>query len=182
MKPNAGFIGAISPFDPDFWFFRIDLALAANDGKAEFLELLKTAALEVPGLRIAFIIVQLLIANLIALAGNWEVARWLITLAHPYSAADGQSNGLHAYGNEAGHPGAFTVASKESDQLIVGIDGVSIWQRRGTAATRLKVTIAESAEWSGVAVARPALAILSRLQRLADAGRWACTVRRCAIN
>jgi len=124
------------------------------------------------------------LGNLIGLAGNWEVARWLITLAHPYSAADGQRNGLHAYGNEAGHPSAFTVASKESDQLIggVGIDGVSIWQRRGTAATRLKVTIAESAEWSGVAVARPALAILSRLQRLADAGRWACTVRRCAIN
>jgi RimJ/RimL family protein N-acetyltransferase len=113
--------------------------------------------------------------NLIALASNWEVARWLITLAHPYSAADGQRNGLHAYGNEAGHPGAFTVASKESDQLIgvVGIDGVSIWQRRGTAATRLKVTIAESAEWSGVAVARPALAILSRLQRwlMQDGGR-----------
>ena len=25
------------------------------------------------------------LGNLIGLAGNWEVARWLITLAHPYS-------------------------------------------------------------------------------------------------
>jgi len=37
------------------------------------------------------------LGNLIALAGNLEVARWLITLAHPYKR-EGQRNRLHAYG------------------------------------------------------------------------------------
>ena len=30
------------------------------------------------------------LADLMALAGNWEIARWVGTIPHPYSEADGR--------------------------------------------------------------------------------------------
>ena len=30
------------------------------------------------------------LADLMALAGNWEIARWVGTIPHPYSVADGR--------------------------------------------------------------------------------------------
>jgi hypothetical protein len=30
------------------------------------------------------------LADLVTLAGNWEVARWLATMPHPYTEADGR--------------------------------------------------------------------------------------------
>ena len=30
------------------------------------------------------------LVDLVSLAGNWEVARWLATMPHPYTEADGR--------------------------------------------------------------------------------------------
>jgi RimJ/RimL family protein N-acetyltransferase len=66
------------------------------------------------------------LADLVTLAGNWEVARWLATIPHPYHEADGQEWIARVQQDHAtGHPRRFAIALKESDRLIggVGLDG-----------------------------------------------------------
>ena len=67
-------------------------------------------------------------ADLVALAGNWEIARWVGTIPHPYSAADGREGIARVQENHAtGRPRRFASALKETDRLIggVGLDGTT---------------------------------------------------------
>ena len=76
------------------------------------------------------------LVNLIALADNWRVARWLIHLAHPYSEANGREWIARVrQAHEGGRPREFAVALKDSDRLIgyVGIDGSNIGDSQGAA-------------------------------------------------
>ena len=64
--------------------------------------------------------------DLVTLAGNWEVARWLATMPHPYTEADGREWIARVQQDHAtGRPRRFAIALKESDRLIggVGLDG-----------------------------------------------------------
>jgi RimJ/RimL family protein N-acetyltransferase len=68
------------------------------------------------------------LAELVALAGRWEVARWLSKLPHPYTDDHGRDwimgvRQAHA----AGEPRKFAIALKETDRLIggIGLDGIS---------------------------------------------------------
>jgi hypothetical protein len=64
--------------------------------------------------------------DLVTLAGNWEVARWLATMPHSYTEADGQEWIARVQQDHAtGQPRRFAIALKESDRLIggVGLDG-----------------------------------------------------------
>lgn len=66
------------------------------------------------------------LADLVTLAGDWEVARWLATMPHPYSDADGRAWIACVRGDHAtGRPRRFAIALKETDRLIggVGLDG-----------------------------------------------------------
>jgi RimJ/RimL family protein N-acetyltransferase len=66
------------------------------------------------------------LADLVALAGNWEIARWTGTIPHPYSETDGRQWIARIQQNHAsGHPRSFAIALKETDRLIggVGLDG-----------------------------------------------------------
>ena len=65
-------------------------------------------------------------ADLVAMAGNWEVARWLSHLPHPYSDEDGRAWIAHVRQEHAtGRPRSFAIALKDTDRLIGGggIDG-----------------------------------------------------------
>jgi len=67
-------------------------------------------------------------ADLVALAGNWEIARWVGTIPHPYSEADGREWIARVQENHAtGRPRRFAIALKETDRLIggVGLDGTT---------------------------------------------------------
>jgi 8-oxo-dGTP diphosphatase len=64
--------------------------------------------------------------DLVTLAGNWEVARWLATMPHPYTEAHGREWISWVQQDHAtGRPRRFAIALKESDRLIggVGLDG-----------------------------------------------------------
>jgi 8-oxo-dGTP diphosphatase len=66
------------------------------------------------------------LADLVALAGNWQVARWLATMPHPYTEADGQEWIARVQRDHAtDRPHRFAIALKEADRLIggVGLDG-----------------------------------------------------------
>jgi RimJ/RimL family protein N-acetyltransferase len=66
------------------------------------------------------------LADLVALAGNWEIARWTRTIPHPYSETDGcQWIARVQQDHATGHPRTFAIALKETDRLIggVGLDG-----------------------------------------------------------
>ena len=66
------------------------------------------------------------LADLVTLAGNWQVARWLSTMPHPYTEADGQEWIARVQQEHAtGQPRRFAIALKETDCLIggVGLDG-----------------------------------------------------------
>jgi RimJ/RimL family protein N-acetyltransferase len=68
------------------------------------------------------------LADLVALAGNWEVARWVGTIPHPYSEADGREWITLVQRNHAtGCPRRFAIALKKTDRLIggVGLDGAT---------------------------------------------------------
>lgn len=60
------------------------------------------------------------------LAGNWEIVRWVGTVPHPYSEADGREWIARVRENHAtGRPRRFAIALKKTDRLIggVGLDG-----------------------------------------------------------
>ncbi len=64
--------------------------------------------------------------DLVTLAGNWEVARWLATMPHPYTGADGREWIARVQQDHAtGRPRRFAIALKETDRFIggVGLDG-----------------------------------------------------------
>jgi RimJ/RimL family protein N-acetyltransferase len=68
------------------------------------------------------------LAELVSLAGVWEVASWLIKLPHPYTDDHGRDWIAHVrQAHAAGSPRMFAIALKETDQLIggVGLDGIS---------------------------------------------------------
>jgi RimJ/RimL family protein N-acetyltransferase len=62
------------------------------------------------------------LANLVMLAGNWEIARWTGTIPHPYSETDGRAWIASVQQNHAtGRPRRFAIALKETDRLIGGV-------------------------------------------------------------
>jgi ribosomal-protein-alanine N-acetyltransferase len=64
------------------------------------------------------------LADLVALIGNWEVARWVSS--HPYSEADGREWIAQVQQDHAtGRPRRFAIALKKTDRIIggVGLDG-----------------------------------------------------------
>ena len=66
------------------------------------------------------------LADLVALAGNWEIARWVGTIPHPYTEADGREWIARVRENHAtGRPRRFAIALKKTDRLIggIGLDG-----------------------------------------------------------
>jgi RimJ/RimL family protein N-acetyltransferase len=66
------------------------------------------------------------LAELVALIGNWEVARWVSSVPYPYSEADGREWIATVRRDHAtGRPRRFAIASKETDCIIggVGLDG-----------------------------------------------------------
>jgi len=66
------------------------------------------------------------LADLVALIGNWEVARWVSKVPHPYSPADGRGwIALVRQDHATGRPRRFAIALKDTDHLIggVGLDG-----------------------------------------------------------
>jgi RimJ/RimL family protein N-acetyltransferase len=61
------------------------------------------------------------LAALVALAGDWHVARWLSTMPHPYSDAHGRDWIAHVrQAHAAGRPLMFAIAIREADALIGG--------------------------------------------------------------
>jgi len=66
------------------------------------------------------------LADLVALIGNWEVARWVSSVPHPHSEADGREwIEMVQKDHATGCPRRFAVALKENDRIIggVGLDG-----------------------------------------------------------
>ena len=66
------------------------------------------------------------LADLVSLINNWEIARWVSSVPHPYSDADGREwIGRVREDHATGQPRRFAIALKESDRLIggVGLDG-----------------------------------------------------------
>jgi ribosomal-protein-alanine N-acetyltransferase len=64
--------------------------------------------------------------QLVALAGDWEVAGWLSKMPHPYTETHAREWIEHVrHAHAAGAPRAFAIALKATDQLIggVGLDG-----------------------------------------------------------
>jgi RimJ/RimL family protein N-acetyltransferase len=66
------------------------------------------------------------LVDLVALINNWEVARWVSSVPHPYSEADGREwIALVRQDHATGRPRRFAIALKETGRLIggVGLDG-----------------------------------------------------------
>jgi RimJ/RimL family protein N-acetyltransferase len=66
------------------------------------------------------------LADLVRLIGNWEVARWVSNVPHPYADADGHAwIALVREAHATGRPRRFAIASKDSDRIIggIGLDG-----------------------------------------------------------
>jgi RimJ/RimL family protein N-acetyltransferase len=66
------------------------------------------------------------LADLVKLIDNWEVARWVSAVAHPYSEAPGREwIALVRQDHATGRPRRFAIALKWTDRLIggVGLDG-----------------------------------------------------------
>jgi RimJ/RimL family protein N-acetyltransferase len=64
--------------------------------------------------------------DLVTLAGDWEVARWLAGLPHPYQEEDGRGWIAQVRrDHETGRPRSFAIALKADDRLIGGggLDG-----------------------------------------------------------
>jgi RimJ/RimL family protein N-acetyltransferase len=66
------------------------------------------------------------LGDLVSLINNWEVARWVSSVPHPYTDVDGREWVTRVQQDHAtGRPRSFAIASKETDRLIggVGLDG-----------------------------------------------------------
>jgi len=74
------------------------------------------------------------LTELVALIGNWEVARWISSVPHPFSEADGREwIALVRQDHATGRPRRFAIALKETDRLI-GIGGVGLDGSTGDAS------------------------------------------------
>jgi [ribosomal protein S5]-alanine N-acetyltransferase len=97
-----------------------DEAAGAATGSSDVV--IETARLRIRSYRDADL------ADLVALAGNWEIARWVGTIPHPYTEADGRDWIARVQENHAtGRPRRFAIALKKTDRLIggVGLDGTT---------------------------------------------------------
>ena len=68
------------------------------------------------------------LTDLVALIGDWEVARWVSNVPYPYGEADGLAwLAIVRQDHAAGRPCRFAIALKEPDRLVggVGLDGSS---------------------------------------------------------
>jgi len=66
------------------------------------------------------------LGDLVSLINNWEVARWVSSVPHPYTEVDGREWIARVQQDHAtGRPRRFAIALKETDRLIggVGLDG-----------------------------------------------------------
>ena len=66
------------------------------------------------------------LADLVALIDNWQVARWVSSVPHPYTKANGREwIALVRQDHATDRPRRFAIALKETDRLIggVGLDG-----------------------------------------------------------
>jgi [ribosomal protein S5]-alanine N-acetyltransferase len=66
------------------------------------------------------------LSELVDLIGNWEVARWVSSVPHPYREADGREwIALVQQDHARGRPRRFAIALKATGQIIggVGLDG-----------------------------------------------------------
>jgi RimJ/RimL family protein N-acetyltransferase len=66
------------------------------------------------------------LVDLVSLINNWEVARWVSSVPHPYTEADGREwIACVQKDHQVGAPRRFAIALKETDRLIggVGLDG-----------------------------------------------------------
>jgi RimJ/RimL family protein N-acetyltransferase len=66
------------------------------------------------------------LADLVTLINNWEVARWVSSVPHPYTEVDGREWIARVQQDHAtGRPRRFAIALRETDRLIggVGLDG-----------------------------------------------------------
>ncbi len=66
------------------------------------------------------------LADLVALINNWEIARWVSSVPHPYTEADGRAWIARVRQDHAtGRPLRFAIALRECDRLIggIGLDG-----------------------------------------------------------
>jgi RimJ/RimL family protein N-acetyltransferase len=66
------------------------------------------------------------LTDLVALINNWEIARWVSSVPHPYTETDGREWMARVRQDHAtGRPRRFAIALRESDRLIggVGLDG-----------------------------------------------------------
>jgi RimJ/RimL family protein N-acetyltransferase len=66
------------------------------------------------------------LTDLVALINNWEIARWVSSVPHPYTEADGREWIARVQQDHAtGRPLRFAIALKVADRLIggVGLDG-----------------------------------------------------------
>lgn len=62
------------------------------------------------------------LTDLVALIDNWEVARWVSSVPHPYTEANGREwIALVRQDHTAGRPQRFAIALKETDRLTGGI-------------------------------------------------------------
>jgi len=62
------------------------------------------------------------LGDLVALAGNWEIARWTAKIPHPYSETDGREWIARVQENHAtSRPRGFAIALKITDRLIGGV-------------------------------------------------------------
>src|SRR5947207_6325521 len=64
--------------------------------------------------------------DLVGLVGNWQVARWVSAVPHPYSEADGRAwIALVRQDHAARRPCRFAIALNKTDRLIggCGLDG-----------------------------------------------------------
>ena len=66
------------------------------------------------------------LTDLVALINNWQIARWVSSVPHPYTEADGREWIARVQQDHAtGRPRRFAIALRETDRLIggVGLDG-----------------------------------------------------------
>jgi hypothetical protein len=76
------------------------------------------------------------LADLVRLIDNWAVARWLSSVPHPYTEADGRTwIALVQQDHASGRPRHLAVALKETDRLI------GAWAARTTKVKNLRSVI-----------------------------------------
>ena len=66
------------------------------------------------------------LTDLVVLINNWEVARWVSSVPHPYTKTDGRAWIARVQQDHAtGRPLRFAIALRECDRLIggIGLDG-----------------------------------------------------------